>query len=40
MTHAFYVRAVETMVRAVREFDTSLDVVEKARRGGFDPAGR
>ena len=31
MTHGFYVRAVETMVRAVQEFDTSLDEVEKAR---------
>jgi Zn-dependent M28 family amino/carboxypeptidase len=31
MTHGFYVRAVETMVRAVQEFDKSLDEVEKAR---------
>ena len=31
MTHAFYVRAVETMVLAVREFDASLDAVLKAR---------
>ena len=31
MTHGFYVRAVETMVRAVQEFDRSLDEVEKAR---------
>lgn len=31
MTHGFYVRAVETMVKAVQEFDKSLDEVEKAR---------
>jgi Zn-dependent M28 family amino/carboxypeptidase len=31
MTHDFYVRAVETMVKAVQEFDRSLDEVEKAR---------
>lgn len=31
MTHAFYVRAVETMVRVVEEFDTRLDEVLKAR---------
>jgi len=31
MTHGFYVRAVETMVRAVQEFDKSLEEVEKAR---------
>jgi len=31
MTHGFYVRAVETMVRAVQEFDRSLEEVEKAR---------
>ena len=31
MTHAFYVRAVETMVLAVREFDANLDAVLKAR---------
>jgi len=35
MTHGFYVRAVETMVRAVQEFDKSLDEVAKAR--GKDP---
>jgi Zn-dependent M28 family amino/carboxypeptidase len=34
MTHGFYVRAVETMVRAVQEFDKSLDEVEKARGRG------
>jgi Zn-dependent M28 family amino/carboxypeptidase len=31
MTHGFYVRAVETMLRAVEEFDKSLGDVEKAR---------
>ena len=31
MTHAFYVRAVETMVLAVTEFDGRLDEVMKAR---------
>jgi Zn-dependent M28 family amino/carboxypeptidase len=31
MTHAFYVRAVETIVRAIEEFDTRLDDVLKAR---------
>ena len=31
MTHGFYVRAVETMVLAVQEFDTNLDDVLKAR---------
>lgn len=31
MTHGFYVRAVETMIRAVQEFDKSLEEVEKAR---------
>ena len=36
MTHAFYVRAVETMVLAVREFDASLDAVLKAR-GAKEP---
>jgi citrate lyase beta subunit len=29
MTHDFYVRVVETMVSAVREFDASLDAVAK-----------
>ena len=36
MTHAFYVRAVETMVRAVEEFDARLDDVIKGR-GTADP---
>ena len=31
MTHAFYVRAVETMVLAVREFDANLDAMLKSR---------
>ena len=31
MTHHFYVRAAETMVLAVKEFDTNLDAVLKAR---------
>ena len=31
MTHGFYVRAVETMVRAVEEFDANLDAVIKGR---------
>ena len=31
MTHGFYVRVVETMIRAVQEFDKSLEQVEKAR---------
>jgi len=31
MTHRFYVRAAETMVLAVKEFDTNLDAVLKAR---------
>lgn len=30
MTHAFYVRAVETMIHAVKEFDAGLDAVAKA----------
>ena len=34
MTHHFYVRAVETMVIAVKEFDTNLDAVLKARGKG------
>ena len=32
MTHAFYVRAVETMVRAVQEFDTNLDAGREGPR--------
>jgi len=39
MTHGFYVRAVETMLRAVEEFDKSLDEVEKAR-GPKEPQPR
>jgi len=31
MTHRFYVRAAETMVLAVKEFDSNLDAVLKAR---------
>jgi Zn-dependent M28 family amino/carboxypeptidase len=38
MTHGFYVRAVETMVRAVEEFDANLDAVIKAR--GAEPRDR
>ena len=30
MTHAFYVRAVETMIQAVKEFDAGLEAVAKA----------
>jgi hypothetical protein len=37
MTHAFYVRAVETMVRAIEEFDARLDEVIKARGGKGRP---
>ena len=39
MTHGFYVRAVETMVRAVKEFDSRLDEVAKAsgRKGPGRP---
>ena len=40
MTHAFYVRAVETMIAVVKEFDGGLDAVaiERARliKGGLD----
>jgi Zn-dependent M28 family amino/carboxypeptidase len=39
MTHGFYVRAVETMIRAVQEFDRSLDEVQKAR-GPKEPQPR
>ena len=38
MTHGFYVRAVETMIYAVEEFDRSLDAVIKAR--GVEPRDR
>jgi hypothetical protein len=33
MTHGFYVRAVETMIRAIEEFDSRLDELQKARGG-------
>ncbi len=33
MTHGFYVRAVETMAHAVREFDAGLDAIAAARAG-------
>jgi Zn-dependent M28 family amino/carboxypeptidase len=32
MTHDFYVRAVETLVRVVEEFDANLDPIEKERK--------
>lgn len=32
MTHGFYVRAVETLVKVVERFDANLDAVEKAKR--------
>jgi hypothetical protein len=38
MTHGFYVRAVETMIHAVEEFDRNLDAVIKAR--GSEPRDR
>jgi pimeloyl-ACP methyl ester carboxylesterase len=38
MTHGFYVRAVETLVAAVKEFDASLDVIAKASGRGTSPA--
>lgn len=38
MTHGFYVRAVETMIRAVEEFDANLEAVIKAR--GVEPRDR
>jgi Zn-dependent M28 family amino/carboxypeptidase len=34
MTYSFYVRAVETLVQAVQEFDAHLDAVDKARAAG------
>ena len=34
MTHAFYVRAVETAIQVVKSFDASLDVIMKERSGG------
>jgi Zn-dependent M28 family amino/carboxypeptidase len=39
MTHRFYVRAAETMVLAVKEFDANLDAVLKAR-GTKEPQQR
>jgi hypothetical protein len=38
MTHAFYVRAVETLVQAVEYFDKNLDAVDKGRTPGQAPA--
>jgi Zn-dependent M28 family amino/carboxypeptidase len=35
MSYDFYVRAVETMVHAVKEFDAHLDEVRKQKAGGF-----
>ena len=35
MTHAFYVRVVETMAQALREFDANLDAIAAARTVGF-----
>jgi Zn-dependent M28 family amino/carboxypeptidase len=32
MTHGFYVRAVETLIRMTEQFDAHLDAVDKARR--------
>ena len=41
MTHSFFVRAVETMIAAVKEFDAGLDAIaiERARlsKGGWQP---
>jgi Zn-dependent M28 family amino/carboxypeptidase len=34
MTYSFYVRAVETLVRAVQQFDAHLDAIDKARVSG------
>jgi hypothetical protein len=31
LTHDFYVRAVETMIAAIRAFDADLDLVERGR---------
>ena len=38
MTHAFYVRVVETMAQAIREFDASLDAIAAARTEQTPPA--
>jgi hypothetical protein len=35
MTHAFYVKAVETAIHVVREFDAGLETIVNARKGGF-----
>lgn len=34
ITHGFYVRAVETIIHAVKAFDASLDVIMRERGGG------
>jgi hypothetical protein len=36
MTHGFYVRAVETIVLALREFDSSLDAIARETGRGRD----
>ena len=38
MSHAFYVRVVETMAQAIREFDAGLDAIAAARGAGATPA--
>jgi predicted alpha/beta hydrolase len=38
MTHAFYVRVVETMAQAIREFDANLDAIAAARTEQTPPA--
>ena len=38
MTHAFYVRVVETMAQAIREFDANLDAIAAARTAQTPPA--
>jgi hypothetical protein len=38
MTHAFYVRVVETMAQAIREFDANLDTIAAARVEQTPPA--
>jgi hypothetical protein len=32
MSHGFYVRAVETLIQLVEQFDANLDAVERATR--------
>jgi pimeloyl-ACP methyl ester carboxylesterase len=39
MTHAFYVRAVETLAHAIREFDADLDAIAAARVEGGPAQG-